>query len=71
MDFNNLKGILIDNLDNLLDKFNKQDLDKYNFLYNCPYCESGINESFGYRTCKSCKKNYRIYKNNIYKDEET
>ncbi|MFR8868438.1 hypothetical protein [Paraclostridium sordellii] len=71
MDFNNLKGILIDNLGNLLDKFNKQDLDKYNFLYNCPYCESGINESDGYRTCKSCKNNYRIYKNNIYKDEET
>lgn len=71
MDFNNLKGILIDNLGNLLDKLKKEDLDKYNFLYNCPYCESGINESYGYRTCNCCKNNYRIYKNNIYKDEET
>ncbi|CEO09648.1 hypothetical protein [Paraclostridium sordellii] len=71
MDFNNLKGILIDNLGNLLDKLKQEDLDKYNFLYNCPYCESGINESYGYRTCNYCKNNYRIYKNNIYKDEET
>ncbi|MGL5714527.1 MAG: hypothetical protein ACRCX2_16020 [Paraclostridium sp.] len=71
MDFNNIRAIFIDNLNKIADSLKKDQEDEENFLYHCPYCEFGINSTYGYRTCEGCGKNYRIYKNNIYKDEET
>lgn len=71
MDLNNIRETLIDNISKVVDNLKKESMDEDNFLYNCPYCECGINESYGYGTCKFCGKNYRIYRKNIYKDEET
>lgn len=71
MDFNNIRGSVIDNISKMVDNLKRENLDKEPFLYNCPYCGYGINESYGYRNCGSCGKNYRIYKKNIYKDEDT
>lgn len=71
MDFNNIRKSLIENISKVTDNLKKDDLCKEAFKHVCPYCEYGTNESSGYKTCEACGKHYRIYKNNIYKDEET
>lgn len=60
----------ITNIVNINEKKEKLD-ESIDSLYNCPYCGYKINEKNGYHECEECKKNYRIYKEKIYRDEET